>query len=126
MEITVDFANENIIFVGFRVLGNIAMELIKQIRKAEQDAKGIIEKAKVDAVQMGESWAVKRSEELAKAEDERKAAILEAVAKSEEAGAGEVEALMSQGEQSRNDIANKARTKIDSAIQKVVDSIAKT
>lgn len=102
------------------------MELIKQIRKAEQDAKGIIEKAKVDAVQMGESWAVKRSEELAKAEDERKAAILEAVAKSEEAGAGEVEALMSQGEQSRNDIANKARTKIDSAIQKVVDSIAKT
>ncbi|MBW8034725.1 MAG: hypothetical protein FVQ79_03485 [Planctomycetes bacterium] len=102
------------------------MELIKQIRKAEQEAKEIIEKAKVDAVQMGESWAVKRSEDLGKAEDERKAAILKAVAKAEEAGAAEVEALMSQGEQTRNDIANKARTKIDSAVEKVVKSIAKT
>lgn len=123
LKIIVDFANESVIFISFRILGNIAMELIRQIRKAEQEAKAIIETAKVDAVQMGESWAVKRSEELAKAEDERKAAILAAVAKAEEAGTSEVEALMSQGEQSRNDIANKARTKIDSAVQKVVESI---
>jgi len=101
------------------------MELIKQIRKAEQEAKEIIEKAKADAGQMGEAWAVKRSEELAKAEDERKAAISQAVAGAEEAGAAEVEALMSQGEQNRNDIANKARTKIDSAVQKIVESIKK-
>ena len=102
------------------------MELIKQIRKAEQEAKDIIEKAKVNAGQMGESWAGKRSEEIAKAEDDRKAAIGEAVAKAEEAGAAEVEALMSQGAQDRNDMANKVRTKIDSAVQTVVDSIAKT
>jgi len=99
------------------------MELIKQIRKAEQEAKDIIEKAKADIVEMNDSWVAKRSEELVRAEDQRKAAISEAVAKAEEAGAIEVEALMSQGAQNRNDIANKARTKIDSAAGKVLDSI---
>lgn len=99
------------------------MELIKQIRKAEAEAKDIIEKAKVDAAEMNESFTGKRNEELIKAEDERKAAISEAVARAEEAGGAEVEALMSQGEQDRNDIANKARTKIDSAVQRVVEKI---
>lgn len=110
-------------FAVGRVLGNMHMELIKQIRKAEQEAKSIIEKARADAVEISESWSVKRSEELEKAEQERKAAIEEAVTKAEEAGAVEVEALISQGEQSRGDIASKARTKVDSAVQKIVKSI---
>ena len=99
------------------------MELIKQIRKAEQEAKDIIEKARGDAAGLNESFTAKRGEELVRAEDERKTAIGKAVAKAEEAGAVEVGALMSQGEQNRNDIANEARMKIDSAVQKVVESI---
>lgn len=109
----------------FRVLGNIAMELIKQIRTAEQEAKAIIEKAKGDAVEMDESWAAKRSEELGMAEDHRKAAIVAAVAGAEEEGAVEVEALMSQGQQSRDEIASNARAKIGSAVQKIVEEIKK-
>ncbi len=99
------------------------MELIKQIKKAEQEAKEIIEKAKSDAVLMCEQAAAKRSEELAQAEQDRKIAIAEAVSKAQEGGAAEVEELIKQGEQCRNEIASKARAKIDTAVQKVVDSI---
>ena len=99
------------------------MELIKQIKKAEQEAKEIIEKARADAVSICEQAVAKGSEELAQAEQDRKVSIAEAVSKAQEGGAAEVEELIKQGEQCRNEIANKARTKIDMVVQKVVDSI---
>ena len=77
------------------------MELIKQIKEAERQAKEIIEQARAEAGRVAEEVSVKESRERVRAEEERKKAIGRAVAEAEEAGKVEVEKLGAAGQQNR-------------------------
>ena len=99
------------------------MELIKQIKEAEQQAKEIVETAKAGAVEIAEQGKARQLELRSQAEDERKAAIEEAIAQAEQDGQAEVEELKAQGTAARSELESKARGKMDAAAEKVMDKL---
>ena len=99
------------------------MELIKQIKDAEQQAKEIVETAKAGAVTIAEQGKARQLELRSQAEDERKAAIEKAIAQAEQDGQAEVEELKAQGTAARSELESKARGKMDAAAEKVMDKL---
>ncbi len=99
------------------------MELIKQIKDAEQQAKEIVETAKAGAVTIAEQGKARQLELRSQAEDERKAAIEKAIAQAEQDGQAEVEDLKAQGTAARSELESKARGKMDAAAEKVMDQL---
>lgn len=99
------------------------MELIKQIKEAEQQAKEIVETAKAGAVKIAEEARSRQEQRRSQAEDERKAAIEKAIAQAEQDGQAEVEELKAQGTTARSELESKARGKMDAAAEKVMDKL---
>ena len=99
------------------------MEIIKQIKAAESQAKEIIEKAKADAIKIAEDFSKERQEQIAQAAEKRRIAISTAVAGAEAAGKDEVEKLVVQGTEQRSAMESKAQAKVDESASKVVESI---
>jgi vacuolar-type H+-ATPase subunit H len=99
------------------------MEIIKQIKAAETQAKEIIEKAKAEAVEIAEDFSKDRQTQQADAAEKRRAAIGMAVETAETAGQDEVKKLMIDGSSVRSEMEKKAATKIDAAAEKVVAKI---
>jgi V/A-type H+-transporting ATPase subunit G/H len=99
------------------------MEIIKQIKAAETQAKEIIEKAKADAVKIAEDFSTEQQEQLAAADKQRRDAIDKAVATAEADGQAEVEKLISDGAEQRQAMENKAKSNLDAAAAKVVAKI---
>ena len=99
------------------------MEIIKQIKAAEAQAKEIIEKAKAEAVQIAENFSNNRQTQQADAAEKRRIAISKAVDQAESAGQGEVEKLMADGSSLKSEMEKKAQAKIDAAAVKVVANI---
>ena len=97
------------------------MELIKQIKEAEAEAKKIVEQAKADAVEMGEQAKAKRAEMLAAAEEQRKKAIAVSVEKAEAQGNGELAVLMATWQQEKEGLEASARGKMDECVAKVME-----
>ena len=99
------------------------MEIIKQIKAAETQAKEIIEKAKADALKIAEDFSNQRAEQLAVADKTRRDAVDQAVATAESAGQAEVEKLMADGAGQREEMENTAKANLDAATSKVVAKI---
>jgi len=97
------------------------MELIKKIKQAEQQAQEIIEQARADAAAQAEEARQHRRQLLEKAEQQRKKATEAAVAEAQSQGRAEVENLKAQAEKSRQELCNKARSKMAKAIARVMD-----
>ena len=99
------------------------MEIIKQIKAAESEAKQIIEQAKIDAQKISEEFAKTREDKKSAAADQRRKAIEAAVAESEAKAKDEVEKLMGEGASQREQMQNAARGKSDAAAAKVVNKL---
>ena len=99
------------------------MEIIKQIKAAETQAKEIIEQAKADALKIAEGFSSDRDEQLAAADKQRRDAVDKAVATAGADGQAEVEKLMAEGAAQREEMENTAKSKMDAAAAKVVAGI---
>ncbi len=97
------------------------MELIKQIKEAEAQAKGIIEQAKADAATIGEDSRARQAEQMNIAQEERKQAIERAVGQAEAAGQSEVESLKARAIEEKQQLQAGARARIDSCTGRVMD-----
>ena len=101
------------------------MELIKQIKQAEAKAQEIIEQAKANAAKQAEEVRASRLQALAEAEQERKKTTEAAVAAAEAQSLAEVENLKAQAENDRQQLRDKANTKMPAAVAKVMDYLKK-
>lgn len=99
------------------------MEIIKQIKAAESQAKDIIEKAKADALKIAEDFSSDREKQVSGAAQQRRDAIAKAVGDAEANGQAEVEKLMSDGAGERQEMENKAKANMEAAAAKVVAGI---
>ena len=99
------------------------MEIIKQIKAAEAEAKEIIEKAKSDAIKIAEEFSANRESQIAQASEQRRKAIESAVAQAETQAKTEVEKLMAEGVGQKEQMQNQARSKMDGAVSKVVNKL---
>ena len=97
------------------------MELIKKIKQAEAQAQEIIEQAKAQAATQAEEAQHHRRQLLEQAEQQRKRATEAAVAAAQSQGRVEVENLKAQAEKSRQELRDKARSKMATAIARVMD-----
>ena len=99
------------------------MELIKQIKKAEGDSKGVIEQAKADSAQIISEAAAKRSQQLEQADQRRSEAIEKAIGQGKAQGTGEVTQLKEQAEQLLEKLCGNAARKSDAAVARIVEAI---
>ena len=97
------------------------MELIRQIKQAESQAKEIVEQAHTEAARQAEQAKARRDELCAAAEVERKKAIKQAATEAETAALSEVENLKSEGHNRRQRLCEAAKGKTDAAVAKVMD-----
>ena len=97
------------------------MELIKQIKEAEAQAKEIIEQAKAEAVSIGEDARRRQSAAASAAQEERRQAIERAVAEGEAAGQSEVESLKGRAAEEKQQLQENAGAKIDGCVGRVMD-----
>ena len=99
------------------------MELIKQIKEAETNAKQIIEQAKADAVRIAEQAYQERTEKLKEAQDKRKIAIEQAVVQAEKSGAAQAETLKNEAKQEIQQLKSQSESKMSSCVDKVLNSL---
>ena len=97
------------------------MELIKQIKEEEAQAKEIIEQAKLDAATIGDSARRRQVELTVAAQTERRQAIERAVTEAEAAGQGEVESLKAKAAEEKQQLHANTGAKIDQCVGRVVD-----
>jgi len=97
------------------------MELIKKIKEAETQSQEIIENAKADAARQAERVNLEHRKMQAEAEQERKKAIKSATAAAQSQGLAEIENLKVQAEKSRQQLRNKAGSKMAGAVTKVIN-----
>ncbi len=97
------------------------MELIKQIKEAEAQAKGIVEQAKVDAAAIAEDSRARQAEQMNTAQEARKQAIERAVGKAEAGGQSEVEGLKSHAVEDKQQLQASAGARIDQCVGRVMD-----
>lgn len=101
------------------------MELIKQIKAAEAEAKVIVEQAKTDAVSIGNNARKRQAEQMNIAQEERRRAIESAVSRAQEEGQGEVEELMAHAAEERQALESNAGAKVDECVGRVMDYLRK-
>jgi vacuolar-type H+-ATPase subunit H len=99
------------------------MELIKQIKKAEEQSRQTIEQAKADAAKQAEAAQKNQQQALAKAEQERKKTIEAAVADSQKEASAEVEKLNAKAEKDRRQLRDNVKNKMAQAVGKVMDYV---
>lgn len=99
------------------------MELIKQIKEAEAQAKELVVQAKVDAAKLAEQAEIKQAKMRTEAETERKEAIGLAVVKGAEAGKAEIKDLKTHAQQQQQGMELHARARMDAATAKVMETL---
>lgn len=97
------------------------MELIKQIKQAEVQAREIIELAKAESAKQIEKGKEDRQAVMTQAEQQRKKATEEAVAAARSEAVAEVENLKAQAQQKRQQLRDTTAGKMAKAAQKVMD-----
>lgn len=96
------------------------MELIKQIKEAENQASGIIEKAKKEAAELLEDAKKQHSELRKSAQQRRSRAIDDAIAKAEQEGNTQAQLLAAEGESYVSSLKAVAASKLPACVEKVV------
>jgi V/A-type H+/Na+-transporting ATPase subunit G/H len=99
------------------------MEIIKQIKAAEQEAKEIVEQAKSDAIKISEDFVAERDRLKAQAADQRRKAIEAAIADAETKAQQQVKQLKDDGAALIEQMRSEAKSKVDAAATKVVDTL---
>ncbi len=97
------------------------MELIKQIKQSETQARKIIDQAKADAAKQGEVGRQNRQQDLAKAEQQRTKATEAAVTAARSQATAEVDNLKAKAENERQQLRDKANAKMPPAVAKVME-----
>jgi vacuolar-type H+-ATPase subunit H len=97
------------------------MELVKKIRQTEEQARKIIEQAKVEAAGQAEQGRDNRRRLLAEAKQKRRKAIEAAVAAAQSQGLAEIEKLKTQAGKKQQQLRDKAASKMSPAVAKVMD-----
>jgi vacuolar-type H+-ATPase subunit H len=96
------------------------MELIKQIKDAENQAKEIVEKARKDAVARMEQVRIDHDGHLRKAQKNREEALVIAVAQAQEQTQSQVQELVDQGHKKIEAVAQASGGKMESCIAAIV------
>jgi len=99
------------------------MELIKQIRQAEQQAREMVEQARADALQGAEKTRQRRTEALQKAQEARRRAIDAAVEQAGRDAQVEVERLRVESGQKITALKSRATGRAAKCVERVVRQI---
>jgi vacuolar-type H+-ATPase subunit H len=97
------------------------MELIKKIKEAEVKAQQTIENAKADAATQAEKERENRQLTLKKAQQERIKIIESATTEAQQQALDEIKILKEKAEKNRQQLRNKAQSKMAHAVTKVMD-----
>ncbi|MHC5082778.1 MAG: hypothetical protein ACYTET_02410 [Planctomycetota bacterium] len=96
------------------------MELIKQIKEAEKQAKEIVDKGRQDAAALMDQARAERAEKMKQVQQTRIEAIERAVADAETQGTSQVETLAGEGDQAVSAMKEAASAKVAGCVKKVV------
>ena len=96
------------------------MELIKQIKDTEKQAKEIVENARAEAVKLADSAKHNRETLIQSAQKKRIAAVADAAAAAEQKAKSEVEALLAEGQKLRQAMEQACTGKAAGIVEKVL------
>lgn len=99
------------------------MEIIRKIKEAETQAKEIIENARHKAVKDSEVAKKEFADAMVKAEQDRKAAIEQAVHKAQAEANEEISKLNKDADRYCSELEQKTQSKINSTAEKVINLI---
>ncbi len=99
------------------------MELIRQIKQAEQEARDIVDQGRAETVLLAEEGRNKHAEQTSIAQAQRRKAIDEAVAQAQEQGQAEVEQLRAQSQEQIEQLRQRASARMDGCVERVVQEI---
>ena len=99
------------------------MELIKKIKETETKAQQIVADAKSDAVNAAQKFQQQKRQTLELAQQRRRVAIEQAVTQANQQAQADVEKLKADAKKHREDLHNAASSKIDNAVEKIVNYI---
>ncbi|MGB8226653.1 MAG: hypothetical protein WCE45_07330 [Sedimentisphaerales bacterium] len=99
------------------------MELIKQIKEAENKAKKLVEDAQKYTSEAVENTKQERKQQLEQAARQRKEAITGAESAGEKTGLAEAEQLRKKSAQIKQQLEQKATAKTDTAVKTIIDFI---
>lgn len=101
------------------------MELIKKVKEAEAESQRIIERAKADAAEAAQKAKQAEQQAIEQAEQDRKRAIESAVAEGQKQGHAEAAGLKIEGQEQREQLLSKAKTRMDAAVKSVMEYLEK-
>lgn len=96
------------------------MELIRKIKNAEEQARQIVEQAKVDAAKEADSARTQRNRLQVEAEQARTKAIDAAVSKAQTEAQSQVKSLQSQADSQRQELREATDGRKSAAVAKVL------
>ncbi|MBL7106443.1 MAG: hypothetical protein ISS77_02385 [Phycisphaerae bacterium] len=99
------------------------MELIKKIKETEAKAQQMVTDAKSSVVSDEEKFQQQKRQSLEQAQQQRRDAIEQAVAQAKQQAQADVEKLKADAKSQREDLRNAASSKIDNAVEKIVNYI---
>jgi len=99
------------------------MELIRQIKEAENTAKKLIEDSQKYAAETEVQAKKDRNDRFVEAQRQRKEAIAKAQSQGEKEGLAGAEQLKKQSEQTRLQLEQKAGAKMETAVKTVIEFI---
>ena len=99
------------------------MELIKQIKNAEKQAKDIAEKAKQDSASLLEEAKKQRVDLLKQSQQRRIKAIDDAVSKAEQDGKAQADQIAQTGTEAVSSLKASCSQKIPSSVEKVLSRL---
>ena len=99
------------------------MELIRQIKDAEAQAKQRVEQARTDANRMLEIARQNMAEQTATALQQRREAIEQASESGRQQGQAQADCLMAEGRQRIGALGQRCEGKIDTCSQRVIEAV---
>ena len=99
------------------------MELIKQIKEAEKQAKDIVEKAKQESASLSDEAQRQREELLKQSQQRRIQAIDDAVNKAEQEGKAQADQIAQAGAEAVSSLKASCSQKIQSCVEKVLSRL---
>jgi vacuolar-type H+-ATPase subunit H len=99
------------------------MELIRQIKAAEAQAKQLVDQGRTDANRMLESARQCTAEQTATAQQQRREAIERATEAGRQQGQAQADRLMAEGRQRIQALGQRCKGKIDACSQSVIEAV---
>lgn len=99
------------------------MEIIKQIKDAEKQARDIVEKAKQDSVSLLEEAKKQRADLLKESQQRRIKAVDAAVGQAEQNGKAQTDQIVQTGSEAISSLKASCLQKIQSSVEKVLSRL---